>query len=244
MFSLFKSHWTQTPWTWPQACFQREGGGQARMATLRDQAKTSIPRVIRNSVSSLSGGQSNSLGIPLQASLLKNPLLAVQKLTVSNCPARCREGEAGAWASQRCDQGPQHPGVSSQRETCEPPYIHTHLYPIQVHDEDDIDCWHPHLQLNCFYWQNIWQNTWEFIIVKKISIFWMKASLWTNLRTFMFNTTNWRQNKYFAREDFVTSWVKNNHNRDFGNLKILSYSALNVYLHELYPNCLHRWGQS
>ena len=32
------------------------------MATLRDQAKTSIPRVIRNSVSSLSGGQSNSLG--------------------------------------------------------------------------------------------------------------------------------------------------------------------------------------
>ena len=93
------------------------------MATLRDQAKTSIPRVIRNSVSSLSGGQSNSLGIPLQASLLKKPLLALQKLTVSNCPARCGEGEAGAGASQRCDQGPQHPGVSSQRETCEPPYI-------------------------------------------------------------------------------------------------------------------------
>ena len=89
-------------------------------------------------MSSLSGGQSNSLGIPLQASLLKNPLLAVQKLTVSNCPARCREGEAGAGASQRCDQGPQHPGVSSQRETCEPPYIHPHLYPIQVHSEDNV----------------------------------------------------------------------------------------------------------
>ena len=38
------------------------GRGWVRMATLRDQAKTSIPRVIRNSVSSLSGGQGNSLG--------------------------------------------------------------------------------------------------------------------------------------------------------------------------------------
>ena len=52
------------------------------MATLRDQAKTSIPRVIRNSVSSLSGGQSNSLGnIP---ALCKSENLIVKEEDLAN----------------------------------------------------------------------------------------------------------------------------------------------------------------
>ena len=55
------------------------------MATLRDQAKTSIPRVIRNSVSSLSGGQSNSLGNILALCKSENLIVKEEDLANATC---------------------------------------------------------------------------------------------------------------------------------------------------------------
>ena len=58
------------------------------MAALREQAKTSIPRVIRNSVTSLAGGQANSLEAEKEKAELEQGNAVTKALSIQECPVK------------------------------------------------------------------------------------------------------------------------------------------------------------